>query len=202
MTSGSGLAYVWGRQDQSTFFQTKAHRGLRDLQNLSTFCFVVYLVGLALTLACTSTLLISESRVWGLSKVTSSWTPAPWIRHLSVHLSPNIFQSSASSEPGLAVYVKYSNASDFTCLSCNTGRRCHMKSILHKADIEQWKSCRVPCLYWQRLCLVVHSGSDRFLPCDVVSYALSCRELPACPCVVSGTNLYSHPACSGLRCGL
>ena len=67
-----------------------AHRGLRDLQILSTFCFVVYLVGLALTLARASTLLTGKSRVWGLSIVTSSWTPAPWIRHLSVYLSPNI----------------------------------------------------------------------------------------------------------------
>ena len=159
MTSSSGLADVWGGKTNQRFYRRRhntvisAHRGLRDLQNLSTFCFVVYLVGLALTLACASTLLTSESRVWGLSKVTSSWTPAPWIRHLSVHLSPNIFQSSAGSEPGLAVYVKHSNASDFACLSCNTGRRGHMKSILHKADIEQWKFCRVPvcigkCFVW------------------------------------------------------
>ena len=146
MTSSSGLVDVWGDKTNQRFYRRRhntvilAHRSLRDLQNLSTFCFAINLVGLALILACASTLLTSESRVWGLSKVTSSWTPASWIEHLSVHLSPNIFQSSAGSEPGLAVYVEHSIAGDFVCLSCNTGGRGHMKSKFHKAAIEQWRS--------------------------------------------------------------
>ena len=81
MTSCSGLACVWDGKTNHRLYRRRhntvisAHRGLRDLQNLSTFSFVVYLVGLALTWACASTLLTSESRVWGLSKATSSWTP-------------------------------------------------------------------------------------------------------------------------------
>ena len=50
------------------------------------------------------------------------------------------FQSSAGSEPGLPVYVEHSIAGDFACLSCNTEGRGPMKSILHKAAIEQWRS--------------------------------------------------------------
>ena len=140
MTSSSGLVDVWGDKTNQRFYRRRHNTVISAHCGLSTFCFAINLVGLALTLACASTLLTSESRVWVLSKVTSSWTPASWIRHLSVHLSPNIFQSSAGSKPGLAVYVEHSIAGDFVCLSCNTGGRGHMKSLLHKAAIEQWRS--------------------------------------------------------------
>ena len=137
VTSSSELVDVWGGKTNQRFYRRRhntvfsAHRGLCDLQNLSTFCFAINLVGLTLTLACASTLLTSESRVWGLSKITSSWTPASWIRHLSFQLSPNICRSRAGSEPGLAENVEHSVAGDFVCLSCNTGGRGHMKSIFH-----------------------------------------------------------------------
>ena len=146
VTSNSGLVDVWRGKTNQRFYRRRhntvisAHCGLRDLQNLSTSCFAINLVGLALALAGASTLLTSVSCVWGLSKVTSSWMPASWIRHLSVHLSPNISQSSAGTKPGQAVYVEHSITSDFICVLRNTGGRVHLLSKIHKAPVVQWRS--------------------------------------------------------------
>ena len=81
VSSSSALGDVWGGKTNQRFYIRRhntvnsAHRGLRDLQNLSSFCFAINLVGLALTLTCAVTLRTSESCVWGLTVVTSSWTP-------------------------------------------------------------------------------------------------------------------------------
>ena len=75
VTSNSGLVDV-GRGKTNQRFYSRRHNtvflalcGLRDLQNLSTSCFAINLVGLALALAGASTFLTSVSRVWGLSKL-------------------------------------------------------------------------------------------------------------------------------------
>ena len=65
---------MFGAARPINVYQTKAeHRDfdtLRSaLQNLTTFCFAIILIGLALTLACASTLFTSDSHVWGLSKL-------------------------------------------------------------------------------------------------------------------------------------
>ena len=85
------------------------------MQNLSTFCFAINLVGLALTLACASTLFTSQSRVWGLSKL-------PHLGYGVMELAPlrspvtKRDQNSAGSKPGLVVYAEHSITSDFICL--------------------------------------------------------------------------------------
>jgi len=69
---------------------------------------------------------------------------------------------SAGPEPGRAVYVEHSLAGDFICLLCNTGGREHMKSKIHKAAVEQWRSLAGSLKkYRQELCLEEHSGSGR-----------------------------------------
>ena len=178
-----------------------AHRGLRDLQNLSSFCFPINLVGLALTLACASTLLTSESRVWGLSKVTSSWTPAYHGSGTSPFTCHQTFsKSSAGSEPGLAVYVEHSIAGDFVCLLRNTEGREHMKSKFHKAAIEQWRSF-AGSLFVSGKALSGNTFGLRPLTLWWVSYCVAwrvmlsgaSREVARLPFVGAGTYLYSYP---------
>ena len=89
------------------------------------------------------------------------------------------FPEQCSSEPGLAVHVEHSFAGDFVCLLCNTGGRGHMKSIFHKAAVEQWRSFAGSlfvlanfvwqCIRAQTVYLVLG-----FLLCGVESYALWC----------------------------
>ena len=129
VTSNSGLVVVWGGKTNQRFSRRRhntvfsPHCGLRDLQILSTSCFAINLVGLALTVACASTLLTSESRCLGSTQSNLILDAG---RHGSgtspFTLSPNIFQSSAGSKPGLAVYVEHSITSNFICVLRNTER--------------------------------------------------------------------------------
>ena len=133
-----------------------------------------------------------------------------WIGHLSVHLSPNIFQSSAGSENGLAVYVEHSIAGDFVCLSCNTGEREHMKSKFHKAAIEQWRSF-AGSLFVLAKALSGNAFGRRPYTLCWVSYCVAwrvmlsgaSREVARLPFVSVRVQICTlSPACPGLRSGL
>ena len=124
------------------------------------FVFAINLIGLALTLACASTLFTSDSHVLGSIQVTSSLLRCHGAGTSSLTYHQHV-QNSAGSKPGLVVYAEHSITSDFICLLGNTGWRVHLLSKIHKLSLysgEVW-FCWVPvCI--GKSCLEEHSGSD------------------------------------------